>query len=95
MLSQEQLGTEPSRVEMTAEKYFIPDKYTNCGGQTVCVLMEKLTNRKMEWIINVSEYAVICLLILTALHVCSWSDNIFTTATMFKTLTVDTSLFDV
>ena len=58
--------------------------------------MEKLTNRKTEWIINVSEYAVICLLILTAsLHVSSWSDNIFTTATMFKTLTVDTSLFDV
>ena len=32
---------------------------------------------------NVSEYAVICFLILTAsINISSWSDNIFTTATM-------------
>ena len=41
---------------------------------------------------NVSEYAVICFLILTAINVSSKSDNIFTTVTMFKTLTVDISL---
>ena len=40
----------------------------------------------------VSEYAVICFLILTPINVSSKSDNIFTTVTMFKTLTVDTSL---
>ena len=38
---------------------------------------------------NVSEYAVICFPILTAINVSSKSDNIFTTVTMFKTLTVD------